>query len=394
MELHKHILYTASYVMLFMFCVSIWSLNINRQHSDCIQSNIDTVDKLILATPRLDNEIVRPSSLRLPASPRHFNISPPAPHQNTTTTTTPVIPETIGDEATKRIDELLVGCKDICNTDLQGVESKFFPQISKNVDCAGLWSNAEIDASRPSGPAPEIPASMLKHFVYGGRVNMGRHATDLLNQPYLDNTQSTFRVWTQELIDDWAGKCGNGQLEGTYGLEATRTLLDGLKQMTSIPGGNVLVIGSELPWVEACVLFAGASMVTTLEYGPIVSNHPKVKTLVPSDARDAFATGTLPLFDAVVTFSSVEHSGLGRYGDALNPWGDLQAIARAWCITKAGGGLLLGVPVGADSITFNAHRVYGPIMLSHLTSNWNQDYRLDCGMHGVYIFHSTLDWMS
>ena len=33
-------------------------------------------------------------------------------------------------------------------------------------------------------------------------------------------------------------------------------------------------------------------------------------------------------YDAMVTFSSLEHSGLGRYGDGLNPWGDLIAMAR------------------------------------------------------------------
>ena len=39
-------------------------------------------------------------------------------------------------------------------------------------------------------------------------------------------------------------------------------------------------------------------------------------------------------FDAVVTFSSIEHSGLGRYGDSLNPWGDLIASAQAWWISS------------------------------------------------------------
>lgn len=55
-------------------------------------------------------------------------------------------------------------------------------------------------------------------------------------------------------------------------------------------------------------------------------------------------------FDLVVTFSSVEHSGLGRYGDALNPWGDLIAMAKAWCITKTGGKALVGVPTGKDVV--------------------------------------------
>jgi hypothetical protein len=54
-------------------------------------------------------------------------------------------------------------------------------------------------------------------------------------------------------------------------------------------------------------------------------------------------------FDAIVTFSSVEHSGLGRYGDALNPWGDIIAIARAWCITKQGGSLTIGVMYAYDN---------------------------------------------
>jgi hypothetical protein len=52
-----------------------------------------------------------------------------------------------------------------------------------------------------------------------------------------------------------------------------------------------------------------------------------------------------PLFDAVVSHSSLEHSGLGRYGDPLNPWGDLVTMARAWCVAKPNEGkLLLGVP--------------------------------------------------
>jgi hypothetical protein len=60
-----------------------------------------------------------------------------------------------------------------------------------------------------------------------------------------------------------------------------------------------------------------------------------------------------------VTFSSVEHSGLGRYGDALNPWGDIIAIARAWCVTKQGGSLTIGVmyDYNNDCIRFN-HRQF------------------------------------
>jgi hypothetical protein len=58
----------------------------------------------------------------------------------------------------------------------------------------------------------------------------------------------------------------------------------------------------------------------------------------------------------------------------LNPWGDLIAMARAWCITKPGGKALIGVPAGPDRIVFNSHKIYGPIMFSHLFANWKQIY--------------------
>jgi hypothetical protein len=78
--------------------------------------------------------------------------------------------------------------------------------------------------------------------------------------------------------------------------------------------------------------------VTTLEYAVISTDHPQLVTMTPNDMRAAYLNATLPLFDEVVTISSVEHSGLGRYGDGLNPWGDVQAIARAWCVAKPNAG--------------------------------------------------------
>jgi hypothetical protein len=51
-------------------------------------------------------------------------------------------------------------------------------------------------------------------------------------------------------------------------------VLKGLWLMPAVPGGHVLVIGSERPWVEACVLHAGARAVTTLEFGKVHSAHP------------------------------------------------------------------------------------------------------------------------
>ena len=119
------------------------------------------------------------------------------------------------------------------------------------------------------------------------------------------------------------------------------------------------------------LLELGVSKITTLEYEVIISDHPKIEIITPELLRQAYLKGKAPTFDAMVSFSSLEHSGLGRYGDSLNPWGDLITMAKAWCLIKPKGRALVGVPSGLDAILFNASRNYGPIMSSHLFANWD-----------------------
>jgi SAM-dependent methyltransferase len=55
---------------------------------------------------------------------------------------------------------------------------------------------------------------------------------------------------------------------------------------------------------------------------------------------------------------TIEHIGLGRYGDPLDPDGDLKAIAELKRVLAPGGSLLFVVPIGKPKIVFNAHRIY------------------------------------
>jgi len=55
----------------------------------------------------------------------------------------------------------------------------------------------------------------------------------------------------------------------------------------------------------------------------------------------------------------VEHCGLGRYGDIINPKADLRAIKELKRVLAPGGRLFFVVPIaGGPRIEFNAHRVY------------------------------------
>ena len=63
-------------------------------------------------------------------------------------------------------------------------------------------------------------------------------------------------------------------------------------------------------------------------------------------------------FESISCMHVLEHVGLGRYGDPLDPLGDLAAIDELIRVTALGGSLLVVVPVGRKHIAYNAHRVY------------------------------------
>jgi SAM-dependent methyltransferase len=63
-------------------------------------------------------------------------------------------------------------------------------------------------------------------------------------------------------------------------------------------------------------------------------------------------------FPSVSCMHVVEHVGLGRYGDALDPDGDGKAMRELSRVVAPNGRLLFVVPVGRPRICFNAHRIY------------------------------------
>lgn len=56
---------------------------------------------------------------------------------------------------------------------------------------------------------------------------------------------------------------------------------------------------------------------------------------------------------------TIEHIGLGRYGDPVDYDGDLKAAIELKRVLTVGGNLLIVLPVGKPKIMYNAHRIYG-----------------------------------
>ena len=78
-------------------------------------------------------------------------------------------------------------------------------------------------------------------------------------------------------------------------------------------GKHILVIGSTTPWIGVILLAQGVSHITTQEYNPYPCNHPNMTVISKVELSKLVISNKATVFDAMVTFSSLEHSGLGRY---------------------------------------------------------------------------------
>jgi hypothetical protein len=64
--------------------------------------------------------------------------------------------------------------------------------------------------------------------------------------------------------------------------------------------------------------------------------------------------------DSLSCLHAIEHFGLGRYGDPVDPSGYELGIANLALMLQFGGTLYLSTPIGSARVEFNAHRVFDP----------------------------------
>lgn len=205
--------------------------------------------------------------------------------------------------------------------------------------------------------APQtIPSSLVDAFTLAGRVPVEEWYFDQSTPPAEGLYFSAAAVAAYR---DRA-RCREAQYYG----ETDDWLFTALDNFP-IAGKHCAILGSREPWYESICLEFGASTVTTVEYAPIHLETPGLRAMTPEQFER-----TPEVFDCALSISSVEHSGLGRYGDVLDPDGDLRAMEMLRRMVVPGGELFLAVPLGRDKLVWNAHRVYGRLRLPLLLRGW------------------------
>jgi hypothetical protein len=64
--------------------------------------------------------------------------------------------------------------------------------------------------------------------------------------------------------------------------------------------------------------------------------------------------------DSLSCLHAIEHFGLGRYGDPVDPEGHRKGFTNLMRMLKPDGRLYISFPIGLSAVHFNAHRVFDP----------------------------------
>lgn len=99
--------------------------------------------------------------------------------------------------------------------------------------------------------------------------------------------------------------------------------------------------------------------VTILDVRPL--NGIEGLTCVSADAtnlRSCIEDDSIPSLSCL---HALEHFGLGRYGDNINPNAWRDGLSEMHRILEPNGILYLSVPIGNEILEFNAHRVFSPV---------------------------------
>lgn len=122
-------------------------------------------------------------------------------------------------------------------------------------------------------------------------------------------------------------------------------------------------VSSSVPFVAQ---LAGVLPVTMYEF-----HAPSIR--LPGLTLKEASLLDLPMADQSVRSLSclhvIEHVGLGRYGDPLDPRGTERALSSLARVLAPGGALYVSAPAGKARVAFNAHRVLDPrAVVAHMAA--------------------------
>ena len=111
--------------------------------------------------------------------------------------------------------------------------------------------------------------------------------------------------------------------------------------------------------------------IEVLDVRPLKNNIQGIKFTQIDLMNNASLSNLINSYVSLSCLHTIEHFGLGRYGDPINPNGYIDGIKNMSTLLKKGGKFYLSTPIGKECVEFNANRIFNPIKLLQLLNNSN-----------------------
>jgi len=238
----------------------------------------------------------------------------------------------------------------------QGIDFEISKLVSSTPISNNYYTNPKRNSKEPPPPST-IPEHLHSDFTMNYQIPVLYWYFDERNDSKIHNYAKDYKKAFENLENktfEYYGKDINSFYAAfeKYSLKNKSVLIWGLAGLNC----------------EATALWQGAEHVYVVDYNKPICEHNKITVM---NHEELIKSGIKT--DVAISFSSFEHDGLGRYGDPLNPNGDLKAMQTARNFLKDDGYMLFGVPQGKDCLVWNAHRIYGEIRLPLLLKGWKTE---------------------
>ncbi|MBR8839831.1 MAG: DUF268 domain-containing protein [Stigonema ocellatum SAG 48.90 = DSM 106950] len=224
---------------------------------------------------------------------------------------------------------------------LSQLESKLEDKVEQ------IFSKLEIDNSLPSKVASVDEARIGSELWFNEPIIVG----------YRENGEAY-----------WAGT-NERIFEKSFVLQSLSRLYDS----SNITVLDVGAAESLLAYELACLNYS----VTAIDIRPIGLSHPNLKFVKSDICKPVIPPAS---FDCVVALSTLEHIGLGWYGDETGETFDCEAVKQIHILLKPRGSFILTVPYGKKAVT-PVHRIYDKESLHTLI----QGFDISLAVYGVRL---------
>jgi hypothetical protein len=173
----------------------------------------------------------------------------------------------------------------------------------------------------------------------------------------------SYRKWQQRAPSEWQARMAElmpflkdrhdsaGEAQGHYFLQD----LWAAQRVSHFKPAEHVDVGSRVDGFVAHV--ASFCPVKYVDIRPLSTGVPGLTGIQGSVCQLPFPERSVPSLSCLHV---IEHIGLGRYGDPIDPDGWLKGLAELQRILAPGGQLLVGTPCGRPRVVFHAHRVFDP----------------------------------